>query len=124
MRIDSYLWATRYFKTRTLSTKACRENKVKVNNILVKPSKEIYIGDQLAVTIGSVLYELQVIDFPKSRVGAKLLDLYRKDFTTEETFQKANEKRNNQEYYRQKGTGRPTKKDRRLLDQWLDDQEM
>lgn len=120
MRVDKYLWCIRYFKTRSISTKACKDGKVKVNNDAVKPSREVYPMDTISVRKNQVTYELVVLDTPSNRVGAKLVDIYRKDVTPTERLQKLDLLNYSKDYYRKKGTGRPTKKDRRDIDDWFE----
>ncbi|MBW1294561.1 RNA-binding S4 domain-containing protein [Aquimarina litoralis] len=120
MRVDKYLWCIRYFKTRSIATKACKEGKVRVNGDIIKPSREIYPTDKITVRKNQVNYELIVLDTPKSRLGAKLVDIYRKDVTPEEALQKLDLLNYSKDYYRKRGTGRPTKKDRRDIDDWFE----
>lgn len=121
MRIDQYLWAVRYFKSRSISSKACKKGQVKVNDQIVKPSREVYPTDKIIVRKDQINLSLEVLDIPKSRVGAKLVDIYRVNTTPKDAF-KQNELQNlAQDYYRQKGEGRPTKKDRRELDDYTED---
>ncbi len=120
MRIDKYLWSTRYFKTRNIATTACKKGQVKVNGKVVKPSREVYAMDTIVVRKNQINYELTVLDIPKSRVGAKLVDIYRKDTTPKEAFEKDELLKFSKDYYRKKGTGRPTKRDRREIDNYLD----
>ena len=123
MRIDQYLWAIRYFKSRSLATKACKKGQVRVNDQVVKPSREVFPMDKINLRKEQVNLTLDVLDIPKSRVGAKLVDLYRVNTTPKDAF-KQNELQNlAQDYYRQKGEGRPTKKDRRDLDVYADEPE-
>ena len=118
MRIDQYLWAVRYFKSRSIATKACKKGQIKVNDQVAKPSREVFPMDQIIVRKEQVNLSLNVLDIPKSRVGAKLVDIYRVNTTPKDAF-KQNELQNlAQDYYRQKGEGRPTKKDRRDLDDY------
>lgn len=119
MRIDKYLWCVRYFKTRSLATDACKKGHIKLNNSNVKPSKETYIGDKLIVRKNQVDYQLEVLDIPKNRVGAKLVDIYRKDNTPKEAFEHQELLKLSKDYYRKKGTGRPSKKDRRDIEEYL-----
>jgi ribosome-associated heat shock protein Hsp15 len=120
MRIDQYLWAVRYFKSRSIATKACKKGQVRVNDQVVKPSREVFPMDKIILRKEQVNLSLDVLDIPKSRVGAKLVDLYRVNTTPKAAF-KQNELQNlAQEYYRQKGEGRPTKKDRRDLDDYAE----
>ncbi|WP_456377643.1 RNA-binding S4 domain-containing protein [Lutibacter sp.] len=117
MRIDKYLWCVRYYKTRNNATEACRKGHIKINGNAIKPSKMIFTTEKIVVRKNQVNYELEVLDIPKSRVGAKLVDLYRKDITPVEEFEKLELLKYSKDYYRKKGLGRPTKKDRRDLDE-------
>ena len=121
MRVDKYLWCIRYFKTRSIATKACKEGKVRVNGDLIKPSREVYPTDKITVRKNQILYELEVLDTPDNRIGAKLVDIYRKDITPKEALQKLDLLKYSKDYYRKKGTGRPTKKDRRDIDDWFEE---
>lgn len=121
MRLDKYLWATRYFKTRNQATEACKKGHIKVNNAAAKASKEVFVGEAITVRKDQINYELEVLDLPPSRVGAKLVNLYRRDTTPSEAFEKKDLLKYSKEYYRKKGTGRPTKKDRRDIDDFVDD---
>ena len=123
MRIDKYLWCVRYFKTRNIATTACKKGHVKVNGAAVKPSREVYATDQLIVRINQVNYQLTVQDIPPSRVGAKLVDIYRIDTTPKSEFEAQELLKYSKDYYRQKGEGRPTKKDRREIDGYLESDE-
>jgi ribosome-associated heat shock protein Hsp15 len=121
MRIDQYLWAVRYFKSRSIASKACKKGQVKVNDQIVKPSREVYPTDKIIVRKDQMNLSLEVLDIPKSRIGAKLVDIYRVNTTPKDAF-KQNELQNlAQDYYRRKGEGRPTKKDRRELDDYTED---
>ena len=123
MRIDKYLWCVRYFKTRNIATTACKKGQVKVNDAAVKPSREVYPTDQLIVRINQVNYQLTVQDIPPSRVGAKLVDIYRTDTTPKSEFEAQELLKYSKDYNRQKGEGRPTKKDRREIDGYLESDE-
>ncbi len=123
MRIDKYLWCVRYFKTRNIATTACKKGHVKVNDAAVKPSREVYPTDQLMVRINQVNYQLTVQDIPPSRVGAKLVDIYSTDTTPKSEFEAQELLKYSKDYYRQKGEGRPTKKDRREIDGYLESDE-
>lgn len=118
MRVDKFLWSVRYFKTRSIATEACKQGKVRVNDQLVKPSREVYPTDKLVIRKNQINYEIEVLDLPPSRVGAKLVNLYITDITPKEAFEKLELLKYSQEYYRKKGAGRPTKKDRRDIDEW------
>lgn len=123
MRIDKFLWSTRYFKTRNIATTACKKGQVKINGNVVKPSREVYPSDTIVVRKNQIDYQLLVLDIPPSRVGAKLVDIYRKDTTPKEAFQNNELLALAKEHYRKKGLGRPTKKDRRDIDEYLSEEE-
>lgn len=123
MRVDKYLWSTRYFKTRSIATQACRKGAVRVNDAIVKPSREVYPGDNLTVRKDQVDYTLRVIEVPKSRLGPKLVDLYRIDTTSKEASQHKELLKYSKEYYRKRGMGRPTKKDRRDIEDFKREEE-
>lgn len=117
MRVDKYLWCIRYFKTRSIATNACKKGHVKVNGAVVKPARDVYPTDAISVRKNQVQYTLEVLDLPESRLGAKLVDMYRKDTTPKENLEKLDLLKYSKDYYRKKGTGRPTKKDRRDIDE-------
>ncbi|WP_297694672.1 S4 domain-containing protein [uncultured Eudoraea sp.] len=123
MRIDKYLWCTRYYKTRNMATEACKKGHVRINGKAVKPSREVYKLDEIVVRKNQINYELNVLDVPPGRVGAKLVDIYRKDTTPKEAFQNTELLRLSKNHYREKGLGRPTKKERRDIDHYLDESE-
>ena len=123
MRIDKYLWCVRYFKTRNQATQACKKGQVKVNDDVVKPSREVYPTDKIEVRKNQINYVLIINDIPESRVGAKLVDIYRNDITPKEAFEARDMLKFSKDYYRKKGTGRPTKKDRRDIDDFYDENE-
>ncbi len=121
MRIDKYLWSTRYFKTRNIATNACKKGHVKISGQVVKPGREVYPMDAVIVRKNQINYQFTVLDIPKSRVGAKLVDIYRKDTTPKEAFEHNELLQYSKEYYRKRGAGRPTKKDRREIEDYLDE---
>lgn len=121
MRIDKYLWCVRYYKTRTLATTACKKGHIRVNQEVVKPSREVYAQDVIELRKDQINYKLTVNDIPESRVGAKLVDIYRTDTTPKEQFEAQELLKYSKDYYRKKGVGRPTKKDRRDIDYFTDD---
>ena len=123
MRVDKYLWCTRYFKTRSLATDACKKGHVRINDAQVKPAREVYATDKITVRKNQVNYIIQVIDIPDNRVGAKLVDIYRKDITPKEAFEHLELLKYSKDYYRKKGAGRPTKKDRRDIDGYIFEEE-
>jgi ribosome-associated heat shock protein Hsp15 len=123
MRIDKYLWCIRVFKTRTLATTACKKGQIKIENKNIKPSKEVFGDELILVRKNQINYQIKVLDLPESRVGAKLVDLYRKDVTPKEEFEKNELLKYSKDYYRKKGAGRPTKKDRRDIEGYQEDTE-
>lgn len=123
MRIDKFLWCTRYSKTRNIASIACKKGQVKINDTIVKPSREVYIGDIISFRKNQINYKLKVNDIPPNRVGAKLVDIYRTDLTPKSEFEAQELLKYSKDYYRKKGTGRPTKKDRRAIDDFNDEEE-
>lgn len=123
MRIDKYLWCIRYYKTRTLATTACKKGQVRINKEIVKPSREVYPQDTIEVRKNPINYQLTVNDIPESRVSAKLVDIYRTDTTPKEQFEAQELLKYSKDYYRKKGVGRPTKKDRRDIEDFTDENE-
>lgn len=123
MRIDKFLWCTRYFKTRNQATEACKKGRVKIKGQIIKPAREVFPMDELTVRKNQIVYCLKVLDIPESRVGAKLVDIYRKDITPKEAFEYAELLRHAKKHYRKTGTGRPTKKDRRDIEDYTGSEE-
>jgi ribosome-associated heat shock protein Hsp15 len=115
MRVDKYLWCVRYYKTRNMVTEACKKNHITVNGQIAKPSKEVFATDQITFRKDQITQKITVLDIPQNRVGAKLVDIYRKDETPAEAFQHLELLKLSKEHYRKTGDGRPTKKDRRDL---------
>jgi len=115
VRIDKYLWAVRVYKTRTLATEACRKGKVSVDDMPAKPSRTITAGDVIEVKKVPVTYSYQVKDPIEKRVGAKIVDQYVENITSQEELHKL-EMQDDFFVKRDRGAGRPTKKERRLLD--------
>lgn len=120
MRIDKYLWSTRYFKTRNMATISCKKGHVKINGQVAKPGREVFPMDAVVVRKDQIDHTFTVLDVPQSRVGAKLVDIYRKDTTPVSAFAHNELLQYSKEYYRKKGTGRPTKKDRREIEEYLE----
>jgi ribosome-associated heat shock protein Hsp15 len=117
MRVDKYLWCVRYYKTRNMVTEACKKNHITVNGQVAKPSKEVFPTDKVTFRKDQITYSITVLDIPQNRVGAKLVDIYRKDDTAPELFAHLELLKLSKEHYRKTGAGRPTKKDRRDLDE-------
>jgi len=116
-RVDKWLWMVRIFKTRSLSTEACKKGRVLLNGIEAKASKEAKEGDTISVKKTPVQYSFLIKGIPKNRVGAKLLPDYLEDTTPNEELEKLNAGFMAFHGYRKRGTGRPTKKERRTLDE-------
>ena len=123
MRIDKFLWCVRYYKTRNQATEACKKGHVRINDAIVKPSREVYPTDKVLLRKNQIDYQFSVLDIPPSRVGAKLVDIYRVDRTPKEAFAHVDLLKHAKDHYRKKGTGRPTKKDRRDIDGYLESDE-
>ena len=97
-------------------TEACKKNHITVNGLVAKASKEVFPSDKITFRKDQITHIISVLDVPDNRVGAKLVDVYRKDETPPETFAHLELLKLSKEHYRKTGTGRPTKKDRRDLD--------
>jgi|TARA_A200000159_G_C7152457_1_gene267777 ribosome-associated heat shock protein Hsp15 len=122
MRIDQYLWCLRYYKSRNKASLACKQGHVRIGDRLVKPSREVLIGDKVKIRKSQVWQELLVMDIPKSRLGAKLVDIYRQNITPDDAFDNANFQSLSKGPKRDKGSGRPTKKDRREMDDFIEEE--
>ena len=121
MRIDKFLWSVRFYKTRNIAAEEIKKNRVSIGENVVKSSKEVKMGDVIKIKKNQTDYKIKVIDIPKSRVGAKLVALYVVDMTEKDQYEILQMRKSSQEYYRQKGVGRPTKKDRRDMDDYSAD---
>ena len=119
-RLDKYLWAIRVFKTRSDAADACRSGKVRVNDWEAKPSREVRVGDMLEVRKGPVHYRYQVLGILEQRVAAKNLAPYVLDTTPPEELAKVQKPNETLLGWRDRGTGRPTKKERRDIDRLMD----
>ncbi len=115
VRIDKYLWSIRIFKTRSLASEACRKGKVTVGELPAKPSRMVTMGDVIQVKKMPVVYSYRVKDPIEKRVGAKLVNNHMEDVTPPEELSKL-EMQDDFYVKRDRGAGRPTKKERRLLD--------
>lgn len=119
-RIDKWLWATRIFKTRTIATDACKKNRVSINGIFVKPSRMIKKGDKISVRKPPITFTFEVLGLIENRIGAKLVPEYLKNITPKEQYDVLEMVKINGFIDRQKGLGRPTKKDGRALNNFTD----
>jgi ribosome-associated heat shock protein Hsp15 len=106
-----------------MATVACKKGHVKIDGVNSKPAKEVYGNELIQVRKNQMNYEIEVLDIPKSRVGAKLVDLYRKDRTPKEELERLDLLKFSKDHYRKKGMGRPTKKDRRDIDEYYESSE-
>lgn len=120
MRIDKFLWSIRFYKTRTIATEEIKKNRVSIGASVVKSSKEVKEGDVIKIRKNQIDYQIKVIQIPKSRIGAKLVPLHIKDVTDKEQYELLKMRKMSQDYYRNKGEGRPTKKDRRDMDDYVE----
>ena len=121
MRIDKYIWCIRIFKTRSLATKACNEGKVFLNNKVIKPGKIIKENDIISVKTIPIWRLFKVLDFPNSRINAKLVSDYAVEITSEDDLLKLKEYQNINKQNKYLGIkGRPTKKDRRNINKLKD----
>lgn len=119
-RLDKFLWSIRVYKTRSEATEACKSGKVKVNGQEAKPSKEIKEDDIIEVRKGSVHYQWRVIIPIGNRQGAKAVSQFAEDITPQEELDKLNAPFETIFVKRDRGTGRPTKKERRDLEKFID----
>lgn len=120
MRIDKFLWSIRFYKTRTIATEEIKKNRVSIGVSVVKSSKEVKEGDVIKIRKNQIDYKIKVIQIPKSRIGAKLVPLHIKDVTDNDQYELLKMRKMSQDYYRIKGEGRPTKKDRRDMDDYVE----
>ncbi|WP_434504083.1 RNA-binding S4 domain-containing protein [Prevotella sp.] len=119
-RIDKWLWATRVFKTRSLAADACKNGRVTINGINVKPSHTIKAGETVSVKKSPITYSFKVLKCIEQRVGAKLLPEIYENVTDAKQYELLEMSRISGFIDRSRGTGRPTKKDRRALDSFAD----
>ena len=120
VRLDKWLWAVRVFKTRSDAADAIRSNRVLVNDAYAKPSREVKVGDVISVKKMPVVYQYRVVELVSSRQPAKNVPLYATDITPQSELDKLNVPRETIFIVRDRGTGRPTKKERRELDSLMD----
>jgi ribosome-associated heat shock protein Hsp15 len=121
VRIDKWMWAMRIFKTRTLAVEACKKNRILVNGTPAKPSRMIKTGDLVQVRKPPVTYTFKALRLTDKRIGASLVPEYLEDVTPPEQYELLELNKISGFVGRARGTGRPTKKERRDLDGFLDD---
>ena len=116
LRIDKWLWAVRIYKTRSLASDACKKNKVSINDEITKPSKLIKKNDTIQVSKKQVTYTFKVKDLTNKRISAKLVPDYLINLTSQEELNKLIHAKFPDFAKRERGSGRPTKKERRTID--------
>jgi ribosome-associated heat shock protein Hsp15 len=116
IRIDKWLWAVRLYKTRSIATEACRAGRVKIHDQAVKPSREIKAGDILAISLPPIVKTVKVLIPQGNRVSAKLVPGLMEDLTPAEEYEKLKQKGEEEFEFRMRGTGRPTKRQRREIE--------
>lgn len=121
VRIDKWLWAVRIFKTRTIAADACKKNRVAIGNSNLKPSKMIKVGDVIDVRRPPVTYSFEVLGLSDKRMGAKLVPDFMKNVTSIEALEVLEMEKMSGFVDRARGTGRPTKKDRREMEDFTED---
>lgn len=120
VRIDKWLWAVRFFKTRSSATEACKKGRVIIGDVQVKPSRIIKAGDIIKIRKPPVTYSYKVLQLSEKRMGAKLVSDFVADITPESELQILEIQKNMSWLKRAPGTGRPTKKERRDLDNFFE----
>lgn len=123
LRWDKYIWAVRLSKTRSQAAEELSKGRIKVNNATIKPAKEPKVGDSIQISKNTAVFSYKVIQLLDKRVGAKLVVDYLIDTTPPEEIEKFKAYQLAQQAYRVHGTGKPSKKDRRELDEFLEDWE-
>ena len=121
VRIDKFLWSVRIYKTRSIATEACKKGRIIINNISVKPSRSVFKDEIITVRKLPLIYTYRIIQPVGNRVSAKLVNNYIEDLTPEEEKKKLDIRSSGMTVNREKGSGRPTKKERRNLDRLIDD---
>lgn len=120
VRIDKFVWFVRLAKTRSIATEQVKKGKVKLNGEGIKPAREVKVGDTVQIIKHNSIFSFKIKDLLSNRVGAKLVENYIIDTTAPEELQKFKLYQESQRVYRDYGTGKPSKKDRRDLEDYLD----
>ena len=120
VRVDKWLWAVRVFKTRSIATEAVKKGRVSIGEMPVKPSRVIKVGDVVCVRKSPVTYRYKVLQLAGKRMGSKLVSDYMEDVTPKEELEILEVQKQMGWFQRERGTGRPTKKDRRDLDDFFE----
>lgn len=121
VRIDKWLWAVRLFKTRSIAIEACKKGRITIKGITIKPSRMVKVGDVIEVRRPPVTYSFEVLNLAENRMGAKLVPEFMRDVTPVSQLEILEMSKVSGFVDRARGTGRPTKKDRRELEQFTDD---
>jgi len=124
VRIDKFLWSVRIYKTRSIASEACGKGRIIINNVQVKPSRIVLKGEIIIVRKPPVVFTYRIIGLLENRVSAKLVSNYIEDLTPEQEKIKMDIRQTGFSGYREKGSGRPTKKERRSLDRLTDDSDL
>jgi ribosome-associated heat shock protein Hsp15 len=119
-RLDKWLWAVRVFKTRAEAAAVCRNGRVQVNGLDAKPGRDVHLGETVTAKVGMITRTLKVRGVPRSRVGAKLLMEFVEDLTPAAEYERAKQASLEHLLARERGKGRPTKKDRREMGRLFD----
>ncbi len=114
-RLDKWLWSVRVFKTRAEAAAVCRNGRVQVNGLDAKPGRDVHVGETVTARVGLITRTLKVVGVPKSRVAAKLLPAYVTDLTPAAEYERQKQASLEHMLARERGKGRPTKKDRREM---------
>lgn len=120
VRLDKWLWAVRLYKTRALATDACRLGKITQNGIIAKASKEVKIGDRFEINLNQLHKEIEVKEILNNRIPAKMVENYMIDLTPKQEYERIEVARKFAFEKRDRGVGRPTKKERRDIDSFKD----
>ena len=119
VRVDKYLFAMRIYKTRSIAADACKNGRIKMNGVELKPSRVFHVGDVFTVRKGAITYTYRVLQLCEHRLGAKLVPDYLRDETSPEQLELLQLARLAGQTGRDRGTGRPTKKDRREIESFI-----
>ena len=119
VRIDKWMWAVRIFKTRTIAADACKKNRVSIKGMNVKPSHMIHVGEIIEVRKPPITFSFKVLALTESRMGAKLVPGFIENVTLPEQYEILEMNRISGFVNRAKGLGRPTKKERRDMEQFM-----
>lgn len=117
IRIDKWLWTVRLFKTRSQATEVCKSGRVSIDNQMVKPSRDVRLGDEISIKFNQFVKKVKVTGILKNRVSATIAAQNMEDITSEEEYNKREMINSTNSEYRDRGAGRPTKKDRRNISQ-------